>query len=99
MANRAASGDALRLAARTGDLAALDRLLRDASAARALNAADDSGRTPLMLAAMNGQAGSVKRLLAAGAQKTLVDRDGLDALAHARQLGFGQISALLQAAP
>ncbi len=50
-----------------------------------------------MLAAMNGHADMVRRLLALGANPALTDRDGLNALQQARRLGLAGIAALLEA--
>ncbi|WP_309681567.1 ankyrin repeat domain-containing protein, partial [Polaromonas sp.] len=85
---------ALHAAARSGNLAQLQRLLAQGAP---LNAPDDSGKTALMLAVINGHAAMVQRLLALGANPALTDRDGLTALQHARRLGRDQIAALIEA--
>jgi len=86
---------ALHEAARTGRITQLDSLLRQGAP---LNAPDDAGRTALALAVIHGQTAVVQRLLAAGANPALVDRDGLNALQHAQRLGLGQIASLIAAA-
>jgi len=86
---------ALQNAARAGDLPQVERLLQQGAA---LNAADAAGRTPLVLAAMQGHTAVVQRLLAAGANKALIDNDGLNALQHARRLGYDGIAHLIEAA-
>lgn len=93
----AASSDldvALREAARTGNTAQLERLVAQGAP---VNAPDEAGRTPLMLAVMNNHTATVQRLLALGANPALTDREGLNALQHARRLGFNAIAALLEA--
>lgn len=86
---------ALQNAARAGDLPQVERLLQQGAA---LNAADAAGRTPLMLAAMQGHTAVVQRLLAAGANTALTDHDGLNAQQHARRLGYDGIAHLIAAA-
>lgn len=86
---------ALQNAARAGNLPQVERLLQQGAA---LNAADAAGRTPLMLAAMQGHTAVVQRLLAAGANTALIDHDGLNALQHARRLGYDGIAHLIEAA-
>jgi len=82
-------------AAYTGDLQQLERLLQQGAP---LNAADPAGRTPLILAVMRGHTAMVQRLLAAGANTALIDNDGLNALQHARRLGYDGIAHLIEAA-
>ncbi|CAN7204713.1 ankyrin repeat domain-containing protein [Polaromonas sp. LjRoot131] len=86
---------ALQNAARAGNLPQVERLLQQGAA---LNAADAEGRTPLILAAMQGHTAVVQRLLAAGANTALIDHDGLNALQHARRLGYDGIAHLIEAA-
>jgi len=84
----------LHAAARNGDVAQLDRLL---AIGAPLNAPDEAGRTPLVLATMHGHIEPVRRLLAAGANPAVQDREGLDAVQHARRLGLNQIVQLIEA--
>ena len=75
-------------------MAQLDRLL---ALGGPLNARDEAGRTPLILATMHGHIEAVRRLLAAGANPALPDSEGLDALQHARRQGLNQIVQLIEA--
>jgi hypothetical protein len=86
---------ALQQSARAGDLQQLERLLQQGAP---LNAADAAGRTPLILAVMQGHTAIVQRLLAAGANTALIDKDGLNALQHAQRLGFDGIAHLIERA-
>ncbi len=86
----------LQQAARAGRVAQLDRLLLLGAP---LNAPDETGKTPLMLAVINDHTDMVRRLLAAGADPALTDRDGLTALQHARKLGLERIATLIEAGP
>jgi hypothetical protein len=83
---------ALHEAARTGRLAEMERLLQQGAP---INAADNAGRTALMLAVIHGHTAVVQRLLALGANKALVDREGLSALDHARRLGLDPMVNLM----
>lgn len=85
---------ALRDIARTGDTSQLAHLL---ALGAALDGADEAGQTPLMLAVINGHTEMVRRLLAAGANPSLQDRDHLSALTHARRLGLDGITRMLEA--
>lgn len=82
-------------AARGGQVTRIEQLVR---AGADINTADDNGRTPLMLAVLMGHEDAVARLLALGANPALIDRDGRNALEHARRLGFTRIAERLQAA-
>ena len=84
----------LHAAAGAGRLEQLEQLIKEGAA---LNAPDAAGRTPLMLAAINGHGAVVQRLLAAGANPALVDREGLNALQHARRLGREAIAQMIEA--
>ncbi len=84
----------LAQAAARGRAADIDRLLNEGAA---IDAADDAGRTPLMLAVINGQESAVRQLLGRGANRDLVDKQGLTALAHARRGGAAGITLLLEA--
>lgn len=86
---------ALQDAARAGRLELIERLLQQGAP---VNAADAAGRTPLVLAVMQGHTAVVQRLLAAGANPALVDQEGLNALQHARRLGLDGIARLIEAA-
>lgn len=85
---------ALHAITRQGNVAQLEPLL---VLGASINAPDDAGRTPLMLAVIHGHADMVQRLLAAGANPALVDRENLTALQHARRLGLERIARLLEA--
>ena len=85
----------LARAAREGRVAELDRLIAQGAV---IDAPDEAGRTPLMLATISGHADAVRRLLAAGAITTLTDREGLTALQHAQRRGLVGVAALIEAA-
>ena len=68
------------------------------SAGANVDQADDTGRTALMLAAVNGNLEIVDLLLGAGADVTLEDAQGLDALTLARASGHDAIAARLERA-
>ncbi|MDO8385189.1 MAG: ankyrin repeat domain-containing protein [Polaromonas sp.] len=90
----AALAAALHRAARAGQLPDVEALLQQGAA---LNAPDGAGRTALVLAVIHGHDELVRRLLALGANPALVDRDGLDALQHARRLGRDDMARLIEA--
>ena len=100
MKSRAAAvqSSALRNAASSGQMAALEQALQQATAAQ-INARDDRGRTPLMLATLGGHIGAVQRLLTAGADPILQDAQGNTARQMAQQLGYTIIENLLRKQP
>ena len=63
-----------------------------------IDARDGSGATPLILAASRSKAAVVRLLLEAGANPTLVDPDGMDAMAHAKASGCPETITMLTAA-
>ena len=63
-----------------------------------LDARDGSGTTPLMLAAGRGKKGVLALLLDAGADPTLVDPEGRDALTYARKSGSAECEAIVLSA-
>lgn len=85
----------LRLAAISGVETAIKLHIRRGDD---LDARDGSGATPLILAAGKGRKGAVRLLLDAGANPTLADRSGMDALAHAVKGGCPEIIAVLSEA-
>jgi hypothetical protein len=85
---------ALHQAARAGQVGEAEALLQQGAA---LNTPDSAGRTALVLAVIHGHSELARRLLALGANPALVDREGLDALQHARRLGREELVQMLEA--
>lgn len=63
-----------------------------------VNAANDAGKTPLMLAALTGRTEMTKYLLDAGAKPGAADKEGNTPLKLARAQGAKEVVALLEAA-
>lgn len=63
-----------------------------------LDARDGGGATPLMLAAGRRKGGVVTLLLSAGADPSLTDLSGLDAIGHAERSGSTECADLIRAA-
>ena len=84
----------MRWAARQGHLEVTSILVQKGAN---LNLADNYGNTPLILAAFNGNAEVVKRLLQAGVDKAAKDKNyGKTALDWARQQKHAAVVALLE---
>ena len=64
-----------------------------------IDARDGTGKTALMLAAASGQAETVQRIMALGANRALADQAGLTAAQQARRLGHVRIADLIDAGP
>lgn len=77
----------LRLAAISGVETAIKLHIRRGDD---LDARDGAGATPLVLAAARRRTGAVRLLLDAGANPTLADLSGMDALAHALKSGCSE---------
>ena len=60
-----------------------------------INAQDDDGRSPLLLAALRGNATACRLLLEAGANPLLADNEGKDALAVANTKGFVEVAGAI----
>jgi ankyrin repeat protein len=86
---------ALQSAAASGDTAQTTVLLNQGAA---LDARDDHGRTPLMLAVMQGRLDVVRLLLDRGADPTIADGAGRTPLQQAKQQNLREIAALLERA-
>lgn len=82
----------LRLAAISGVETAIKHHIRKGDD---LNARDADGATPLILAASRKKRAAVQLLLDAGADPTLQDEKGLDALAHAKVVGCSDLVMVL----
>ena len=63
-----------------------------------VNATDEKGRSPLILAASRGRLDLCQFLLAKGADPSIRDHEGNDALAMAQTKGQTEIAALLAVA-
>lgn len=85
---------ALHEAARAGSTLQVESIIRQGTP---VDTPDSEGRTALMLAAMNGHAATVGKLLALGASTTLVGGDGLSAAQLARQMGHLQLADQIDA--
>ena len=74
-ATERASYEGLFAAASRGDVAGLERLVREGAR---IDARDDRGRTPLIVAAHASQRDAMRALVAAGADSNAFDRDRYD---------------------
>ncbi|SFD32652.1 ankyrin repeat domain-containing protein [Paracidovorax konjaci] len=92
----------LYLAAQAGDVASVGILVQTLTQNRkdrgALDTASNTGRTPLMVAAANGQEAIVKMLRSAGANVAVASHDGTTALHEAARRGRVGIARLLMPA-
>ena len=79
-------------AAASGDVAVLSKLVR---AGGSLWAVDAQRRTPLIIAAVNGQSAAVDLMLASGVETLCLDADQRCALEHAVQAGHEGIASKL----
>lgn len=80
-------------AARTGNKAAVKHFLRSGTC---INAKDDSGRTPLHIAARHGRLGVVQLLVSNGADKNVMGGDGIGTPMHeAATYGHTAVAAYL----
>jgi ankyrin repeat protein len=79
---------ALMRAASIGDVEAVKRLAEDGVE---VNGQSPNGTTPLIAAVKNGQSDAVFELLELGADLSLTDADGLDAVAWAKKMGHALI--------
>ena len=86
---------ALQSAAASGDTAQTTALLNQGAA---LDTRDDHGRTPLMLAVMQGRLDVVRLLLNRGADPNIADGAGRTPLQQAKQQNLREIAALLERA-
>jgi ankyrin repeat protein len=91
-------GTALIAAAHLGHVEVVRRLI---AAGAPLDHVNNLGWTALMEAVILGNGGRdhqqvVRLLLDAGAERSIADRDGVTALAHARARGYSDIAALLE---
>jgi len=84
---------ALQSAAASGDTVQTTALLNQGAA---LDTRDDHGRTPLMLAVMQGRLDVVRLLLNRGADPTIADGAGRTPLQQAKQQNLREIAALLE---
>jgi hypothetical protein len=86
---------ALQSAAASGDTLRTTALLNQGAA---LDARDEHGRTPLMLAVMQGKLDVVRLLLNRGADPNIADSAGRTPLQQAKQENLREVAALLQRA-
>jgi Ankyrin repeats (many copies) len=86
---------ALQSAAASGDTVQTTALLNQGAA---LDARDEHGRTPLMLAVMQGRLDVVRLLLNRGADPNIADSAGRTPLQQAKQDNLREVAALLQRA-
>ena len=86
---------ALQSAAASGDTAQTTALLNQGAT---LDARDEHGRTPLMLAVMQGRLDVVRLLLNRGADPNIADSAGLTPLQQAKQENLREVAALLRRA-
>jgi len=93
MAKQSTATEDLFYAAVIGNVELLRKLAVEGSD---LNAADEDGSTPLMLAAVNGQKDAVAFLLDNGAEASKKDVDGWDAAKLARNAGYTAIADLIE---
>ena len=81
-------------AVRNGQVTLAEALVRQG---QSVNTRDDRGNTALMFAVRSRQTGMAAKLLALGADKRLVNREGLTALDLAHQLELHDMVQILQA--
>lgn len=86
---------ALQSAAASGDTVQTTALLNQGAA---LNVRDEHGRTPLMLAVMQGRLDVVRLLLKRGADPNIADSAGRTPLQQAKQDNLREVAVLLQRA-